>query len=789
MAKDWKKDEVKIIAPSTNMPEGLALKVVAVSTTGGKSKVTYQTPSIDELFKSATIDIDQGLSTNMILSAKMRNGVALNFGITKEQNGRLGRGVWFPDGGTTHDENATPIHDNAIDTINMSFESMVYEDKEENELLKISGKTTLKNMRVKYSFSQSITPPKLKSNFGLSYEASSELRADLVVHKTGNAANVAPETFQCGGIDIDKEGLGYKVKISGADFDKKDICIGSLSVELSEVPIKASVGGGAITDAPVGLRLFFIMGADMEIKVSSTVILRKSDYREVGVKVDTTKSGKEQFQLWDHDYVSKTNHAKATWEKKIYGEISGRMTQYQGLAAAPFVLGIYPAVVRAYAGPELTGTAKAGYGTRTGLNACFDVGLAAKYGMTASVYLGIDLDNQYWDKLDWHHVFEYYNDIKGSDQLYAYNSCQADGYTVSFGTPPQSAGDFSATNIKVKDSTGRIIAPEKITYNLYRDGHIIRSGDSVDALVADLEPGNYEIEAIVLIDSDRTIKSSIRHAYTVGSNQPPTANAGADQQVDSNATVTLDGSGSSDSDGQIVSYVWLEGGTQVGTGVSLVLDNVSGGVHTYTLTVTDDEGNVDSDSVVVIVGTATSVLKKTGQTKSYDEDGNEVTDGSIKDDGYYRKGVTPSYSRDDTKEIVIDNLTGLQWQDDASAASVEKPWLTSANYNTCKNNTNSPSCYDTSGDTAATYCSNLTLGGHNDWRLPTMDELMNIADRSKSDPAIDTAYFQNVSNGYWSSSTFAHFKGGAWYLQSWGGSAHAYTKDAGNYVRCVRGGQ
>lgn len=129
--------------------------------------------------------------------------------------------------------------------------------------------------------------------------------------------------------------------------------------------------------------------------------------------------------------------------------------------------------------------------------------------------------------------------------------------------------------------------------------------------------------------------------------------------------------------------------------------------------------------------TKTDVIKKTGQTKSYDASGNEVTDNSLKDDGFYQKGITPSYTRDDANEIVTDHVTELMWQDDADAASVIKPWLTPANYSTCSTDTASSACEDTSGDTAATYCTTLTLGGYSDWRLPTLTELENIVDYGK----------------------------------------------------------
>jgi len=178
--------------------------------------------------------------------------------------------------------------------------------------------------------------------------------------------------------------------------------------------------------------------------------------------------------------------------------------------------------------------------------------------------------------------------------------------------------------------------------------------------------------------------------------------------------------------------------------------------YTFTATATDSFSNSATQEVTITIldiFEQLSTLKKTGQTKSYDTNGNEVTDGSLKDDGFYQKGVTPSYTRDDANDIVTDNLTGLMWQDDDTL--VTKQWLTTTNYNTCEYDTSSPECYDTSGDTAASYCSNLTLGGYTDWRLPTSKELEGIVDYGKSYPAIDTTKFQSFSSShYWSSTTY-----------------------------------
>ena len=86
---------------------------------------------------------------------------------------------------------------------------------------------------------------------------------------------------------------------------------------------------------------------------------------------------------------------------------------------------------------------------------------------------------------------------------------------------------------------------------------------------------------------------------------PPTANAGSDQSVESGDLVTLDGSASFDSDGNIVSYLWEQS-----SGPDVALSTDVEAVATFTfpdvtettelvfeLSVTDDAGNVSSDEI------------------------------------------------------------------------------------------------------------------------------------------------------------------------------------------------
>jgi hypothetical protein len=85
-------------------------------------------------------------------------------------------------------------------------------------------------------------------------------------------------------------------------------------------------------------------------------------------------------------------------------------------------------------------------------------------------------------------------------------------------------------------------------------------------------------------------------------NTAPVADAGADQTL--NATgqttpITLDGSGSSDADGDALTYSWSDGSSVVSTDASFTT-NLADGDYTFTLTVSDGEAT-DSDEVSITV--------------------------------------------------------------------------------------------------------------------------------------------------------------------------------------------
>ena len=178
------------------------------------------------------------------------------------------------------------------------------------------------------------------------------------------------------------------------------------------------------------------------------------------------------------------------------------------------------------------------------------------------------------------------------------------------------------------------------------------------------------------------------------------------------------------------------------------------GTDTFTYRPNDGKTNGSAATVSVMVNKVCHPPLKTGQTTSY-------TDF---DDGYYQKGTDRSYTRDDAKEVVIDNTTGLMWQDDAEAKTVSK-----------------------NRQDAKAYCQALTLGGYTDWRLPTIRELKSIVDRGRYKPATDLV-FQNVENyGYWSSTPDASGSGEIWGINFINGYTHLEGPwISTHHIRCVR---
>jgi hypothetical protein len=165
-------------------------------------------------------------------------------------------------------------------------------------------------------------------------------------------------------------------------------------------------------------------------------------------------------------------------------------------------------------------------------------------------------------------------------------------------------------------------------------------------------------------------------------------------------------------------------------------------------------------------------LPDTGQTTCQDEAGNVVdctSDTCPGQDGAYPTGC-PSEGRfvDNQDGTVTDNCTGLMWQKDTGNDGNGLDWCA-----------------------ALTYCENLELAGHDDWRLPNVRELQSIVDYGRFDPAISPV-FGALSSFYWSSTSLEGASGIAWIVRFSIGfvlpGSDIVLEESDPHVRAVRTG-
>lgn len=121
-------------------------------------------------------------------------------------------------------------------------------------------------------------------------------------------------------------------------------------------------------------------------------------------------------------------------------------------------------------------------------------------------------------------------------------------------------------------------------------------------------------------------------------------------------------------------------------------------------------------------------------------------------------------TRDAATGIVSDSATGLEWQDNEIGTT-------------------------TNWQGAIDRCEALTLGSHSDWRLPNLNELKSIVDRSKVNLAIKDGFINTSSSRYWSSTTNEGSRFFAWVVRFDFGGVSRYTRGSKLFVRCVRAGQ
>lgn len=131
----------------------------------------------------------------------------------------------------------------------------------------------------------------------------------------------------------------------------------------------------------------------------------------------------------------------------------------------------------------------------------------------------------------------------------------------------------------------------------------LTTGEVTFKIAPDFETKDYYSIIVSATDSSNNTTSKnmdveIRDIYE--DVKAPIAIAGNDKKIYYTESVNFDASNSTDNS-QIVSYQWLEGGTELSNEVSFEKSDFSIGTHNITLKVTDDENNISTDSIAITV--------------------------------------------------------------------------------------------------------------------------------------------------------------------------------------------
>ena len=151
------------------------------------------------------------------------------------------------------------------------------------------------------------------------------------------------------------------------------------------------------------------------------------------------------------------------------------------------------------------------------------------------------------------------------------------------------------------------------------------------------------------------------------------------------------------------------------------------------------------------------------------------------DDGDLELGAARSYT-DNGDGTITDNVTGLMWEKLCDGAG-------------CPTVNDKDTTYTWANAFAVKIAdlNTVNFAGHNDWRLPNINELQTLANYGTFNPAIDPAFNNGVdsftqSSRYWSSTTSASSTSSAWIVFFINGTVSFNIKTNNLFVRAVRGG-
>lgn len=369
----------------------------------------------------------------------------------------------------------------------------------------------------------------------------------------------------------------------------------------------------------------------------------------------------------------------------------------------------------------------------------------------------------------------------------------------------------SSTSIKLtwSDSTDNVGVTG---YRIYRSGSLIATVNGTVFIEGGLTLGStycYKVSAI-----DAAGNESVKYAEICANTDlsPPSVPSNVSATAASSTSILIVWNASTDNAG-VSGYKIYRDDLHKDTVTDLSFTDTGLTASTkycYKISAIDASGNESVKSAEAYAETASGVtgrLNDTGITDSQvgspgqDADFGRDKTNNLISDGHAGFNFTKIGSAGAVLPVVAnqwsavkDNVTGLMWEvktDDGGLHDKEKSyeWYEPDNSN---NGGDPGSSYPDSTSNYVQAVNAENFCGYNDWRMPTVNELMSITalDRSNPTPAIDSMFFPNALPAeYWSASPCNWYSNDAWFVSFYRGENQTFQKSWPFYVRLVRGGQ